>query len=168
MPTFANETMFITYRISKSCKDARGNSFTFWKSLSCLHSVLSQTLSLYFPHYSELEKTKETLPIFMSLRLKWLRRSWLGNGTVGGGRLGWARGLCWARAMLLGHGACFSELGAEAGLLSSAVGKPKRQRKSGLQHLIKGKRWPEMVPLPATDQGQFFWFYFLLAFKITA
>ena len=126
-----------------------GVIFTFWKSLSCLHSVLSQTFSLYFPHYSELEKTEETLPIFMSLRLKWLRRSWLGNGTVGGGRAGLGqRTLLGQGAVLLGHGALLLWAGCWSGAVEFCSRKPKRQRKSGW-HLIKGKRWPEMVPLPA-------------------
>lgn len=132
----------------KSHKGARGN-FTFWKSLSCLCSVLSQTLSLYFPHYSELEKTEETLPIFMSLRLKRLRRSWLGDGTVGGGRAGLGqRTLLGQGAVLLGHGALLLWAGCWSGAVEFCSGKPKRQMKSGW-HLIKGKRWPEMVPLPA-------------------
>lgn len=54
---------------------------------------------------SESEKIEEMLPIFMSLKLKRLRRSWLGNRAVGGG---WAwlgqRALLGQRAMLLGHG----------------------------------------------------------------
>lgn len=67
----------------------------------------------------------------------WGWRAGLGQRTLLGQGL-----CCWAM------GLCFSELGAEAGLLSSAVGKPKEARKSGW-HLIRGKRWPEMVPLPA-------------------
>lgn len=140
--------MFITHTQSQNHTKVHMVIFTFWKSLSCLRSVLSQTLSLYFPHYSKLEKTEETLPIFMSLRLKWLRRSWLGDGTVGGGRAGLGqRTLLGQGAVLLGHGALLFWAGCWSRAVEFCSGKPKRQMKSGW-HLIKGKRWPEMVPLP--------------------
>lgn len=65
-------------------------------------------LPLCLPHLLESEHPEDTLPVFMSLQLKWLRRcrlgdravgggwTWLGHGALllGAGRRGWAAELC--------------------------------------------------------------------------
>lgn len=99
------------------------------------------SLSPDVPHYSAAEKPEETLPVFMSLQLKRLR-SWLGDRTVGGGGAGLGQ-----RAVLLGQRAVLLRAGCRGRAVELCGGKPKRQMQSGW-HLIKGNRWPELVPLP--------------------
>lgn len=121
-----------THTISKSQRGAHSD-FYFMNSslLPVSRPVLSQTLLLptsFTP--SESEKPGETLPVFVSLQLKWLRRSWLGNRTVGGGRA-WL-----GQWTLLGHRALLLRTGRRGWAVELCKGEPKWQMQSG-SHQIK-------------------------------
>ena len=132
--------MFITPTQSQNHTKVHVVIFTFWKSLSCLLSVLSQTLSLYFPHYSKLEKNRGNFTYFHVLEAEVAEAELAGRWDCWGW-LGWA-----GPEDSAGPGGCAAEPWGSA-FLSRVLKKPKRQMKSG-RHLIKGKRWPETVPLP--------------------
>jgi hypothetical protein len=97
---FTDKTIYPTHTQSQNHKPVHMVLSAAWKPLSLLISwTVPNIPPLHLSYLPESEKSEETLPIFMSLQLEWLRRSWLGDRAVGGG---WA--LLGQGTVLLGHG----------------------------------------------------------------
>lgn len=142
---FINKATLILSTQSQDLSKMHMAISTLWRALSCLCLPWPQTLPLCTSsHLSELEKPEETLPIFMSLRLKWLRRSRLGDRTVGGGRAGLGqRALLGQGAVLLGQGALLLRAGCRGGAVELCNGEPKgAYRQVGAWEMMRGgPRW---------------------------
>lgn len=160
--------MFITPTQSQNHTKVHVVIFTFWKSLSCLLSVLSQTLSLYFPHYSKLEKNRGNFTYFHVLEAEVAEAELAGRWDCWGW-LGWA-----GPEDSAGPGGCAAEPWGSA-FLSRVLKRgcwvlqwETKEANEVRQAFDKGQEVARDGSSASSHDSRLWFLQFLLGFKITA